>query len=150
MPDTRLTIAEFYCRSISWGICFLIISCLCGCGNNLAVVTGTVTLQGKPLAGAMISFNNPDTGMSREFKIKPDGTYEVKILEGKGLPPGKYLVAVHPHYSHIPPNPGPDGQIRSDNPIDLIPPKYRNYQTSDLVLDLPPEGKVFDVTVPVK
>jgi hypothetical protein len=139
---------RFTMRSFNLSFCLLFALLIAGgCGPTIASVKGTATLDGKPLKGAYISFNNQTTGMSRECPIKEDGTYEVKILQGKGLPPGKYLVAVHPHHTHIPPNPGPDGVVHSNNIIDKIPNKYRNHETSNLVLDLPAEGLVFDVTL---
>lgn len=107
-----------------------------------------MTFKGKPLKGAAVSFNNPQTGFSRETKVRDDGSYEVKILAGMGLPPGKYLVAVYPPYGHLSPPLGANGKMNSDNPIDHIPVRYRNFKTSGLVLELPPEGKVFPIAIP--
>jgi len=72
-----------------------------GCGGNsgpaLVPVTGTVTLNNKPLEGATVSFV-PDpsnkAGIPGEDLTGPDGNYKAITLGRAGLVPGKYKVTV--------------------------------------------------------
>jgi hypothetical protein len=76
-------------------------ACLVGCGGSddaVVPVSGTVTLEGKPLAGAQISFS-PE---SRNARGTPgtditgsSGYYRVMTPKGRaGLAPGKYKVVI--------------------------------------------------------
>lgn len=116
-----------------------------GCGPQLAEVRGRVTLQGQPLSdGSAIVFSNEERGTFIQAPLNEDGRFRVEMAEGWGLPPGTYEVSVIP-----PPLTGPpqaDGKqpgqtVRSRD----IPMKYRDPKTSDLRLELPRGGAVFNV-----
>jgi len=88
--------------------------CLVGCGGSdvsTAPVSGTVTLEGKPLAGAQISFSP----VSDNLKGTPatditgsSGYYKVMTAKGKsGVAPGKYKVVISKTAA-------PPGSVRSD------------------------------------
>ena len=71
-----------------------------GCGEGgprLVPVTGTVTLNGKPLADATISFvpdpSNADITPGGD-KTGPEGNYKAMYQSRSGLAPGKYVVLV--------------------------------------------------------
>lgn len=73
---------------------------LCGCGESgpaLVSVTGTVTLNNKPLEGAVIQFL-PDTsnqeGQPGEDETGPSGNYKARTRGRSGLVPGKYRVVI--------------------------------------------------------
>ncbi|MFN3193164.1 MAG: carboxypeptidase-like regulatory domain-containing protein [Aureliella sp.] len=69
---------------------------LCGCGgSNLTKVSGTVTLDGKPVADAIVSFV-PDTGEGPTSVGSTDssGKYTVACSLGVGVPPGAYSVKI--------------------------------------------------------
>jgi len=74
---------------------------LVGCGGEsgpkLVPLTGTVTLNGKPLEGAVVSFE-PDASFKGGFPANdvtgPDGNYKVFTKGRSGIMPGKYHVVV--------------------------------------------------------
>ena len=74
---------------------------LVGCGESgptLVPVSGTVTLNGKPLEGAVISFQPVDVStpgaMLAEDVTGPDGNYKALTKGRSGVMPGKYKVVV--------------------------------------------------------
>ncbi|WP_406698259.1 carboxypeptidase-like regulatory domain-containing protein [Singulisphaera sp. Ch08] len=86
-----------------------------GCNSDpdsaikLVPVKGTVTLDGKPMANAMISFipevaNNPSTAGGDT--TGPDGNYLAQYRNRTGLAPGKYKVTIVPGLSE-----GSEGSI---------------------------------------
>jgi hypothetical protein len=77
---------------------------LIGCGDpddriSLVPVTGTVTLNGKPLADARVTFlpdpanksNTPGTDSTG-----PNGNYKLRFKSRSGIAPGKYKVEIEP------------------------------------------------------
>lgn len=85
MDRTSVLLAAFFVGSVG----------LVGCGNDGTVeVTGTVTLDGKPLDDAQVIFLNEDrtaAGSGQisegefEFNVKP-GSYKVEILASREVP----------------------------------------------------------------
>lgn len=87
-----------------WAV-FLTLLGMVGCGSDpdsaikLVPVKGTVTLDGKPMANAMVSFipelgNDPSTAGGDT--TGPDGNYLAQYRNRTGLAPGKYKVTVVP------------------------------------------------------
>jgi len=84
-----------------WGMC-LVIS-FAGCSTKPTVdygkvtllsVSGTVTLDGKPLANAVVTFENPDTSFSYGM-TNPSGKYSLQFDSVKsGCTPGKKTVRI--------------------------------------------------------
>lgn len=78
---------------------------LVGCGSSeedripLVPVSGTVTQNGKPLAGATITFM-PDPGNPYNTpgfdSTGPEGNYKLKFKQRSGISAGKYTVSVEP------------------------------------------------------
>lgn len=72
---------------------------------NLVPVKGTITLDGKPMANAMVSFipeagDGPSTAGGDT--TGPDGNYMAQYRNRTGLAPGKYKVTVVPGLSEDP------------------------------------------------
>ena len=107
-------------------IAILAVAGLVGCaaseddGIKLVKVTGTVTDDGKPLAGVLVSFLPeigspgfaPATGESRS-----DGSYTLYCKNRAGVTPGKYKVTVAPANSA--PVPTSERDILKDDPMRL-------------------------------
>ncbi len=84
----------------------LILSAICliqGCGNDgadyskvdLVGVTGKITLDGKPVAAAVITFESTETGSFSGAMSNADGTYELRFDSAMmGVTPGKKLVKI--------------------------------------------------------
>lgn len=67
-----------------------------GCGDNLklAKVTGTVTLDGQPLANARVLFQ-PKQGRPSLGITDPSGRFELQYTqEKKGAVPGEHVVSI--------------------------------------------------------
>jgi hypothetical protein len=95
---------------------------LSGCGNrsdvDLSQVVGTVTLDGQPLAGAVVSFS-PDGGRPSTSVTKSDGTYElVYSYDKKGALVGQHIV-------HITTADGVDESGRSRQK-EILPARYHS------------------------
>ena len=109
----------------------------CGTGGGLATVkvTGTVTLDGEPVAGASVRFSPKTEGQGHPGSARTDakGFYQLSTALGKdnaGTTPGDYLVAiskVEVDPNAPPPKPGFSEQTRS-----LIPVRYAQTSTSEL------------------
>jgi hypothetical protein len=65
-----------------------ILTLAAGCGPPTGSITGTVTFDGTPLDGGIISFV-PATGNSVAATIQPNGAYSVS-----GVPPGEAVVVI--------------------------------------------------------
>lgn len=71
-----------------------------GCNGQSSVVTGTVTLDGKPIAGGpqmygTVTFQSPDgSGAPAVGIIDDSGQYLLKAGTQGHLPPGDYLVSI--------------------------------------------------------
>lgn len=115
---------------------------LTGCtGGGLNVptgtVSGTVTIDGKPLSDATITFIGETNGDTASGALQSDGTYSLKYGSGFSVPAGDYRVVVVA---------GAAGGSGPANPEDLmktvkvpqilkspIPDKYKDPKTSALV-----------------
>lgn len=121
---------------------FLALACLllatpifiAGCsGPDIGQVSGSVTVNGKPLTTGSILFSNKEAGISINANLGDDGTFVIKTHKAEGLPPGEYQVAVKsvtfggdetPLVGQRP--------TASAKPTVFIPPKYSNVNTSGL------------------
>jgi hypothetical protein len=135
---------------------------LVGCGEGesgpkLVPVSGTVTLNGKPLEGATVSFQ-PDGStpgvMPAEDITGPDGNYKAITKGRSGVAPGKYKVVVSKSLLDM-------SKVRpefKDDPfmaqLSLGPPEgkttaQRNKEKIEGTFDreIPPEGGVQDFDV---
>lgn len=78
----------------------------CSDGPTLVPVSGAVTLDGKPLEGATLSFvplpGNPVSTAGTDA-TGPDGNFKMTYNGRAGLAPGKYSVAVSKTEEALPP-----------------------------------------------
>ena len=111
-----------------------------GCGKkaDYGSVSGRVTFKGQPVSEGQVVFFEPEIYVYQTARIRPDGTYSVKMSDGPGLATGKYQVAVMPPVVEGPgsKSAGP----RSPRKYPDIPPRYRTPKTSQLSLTVE-EGK---------
>ncbi len=84
------------------GICFYLFNMMTGSSDipTLAAVSGTITLDGKPLSHATVSFEPPEKGNSRTGssvgRSNADGVYTLTYTGGHdGAVPGIYTVRIH-------------------------------------------------------
>jgi len=78
----------------------LVVMCLAGCSDGygelgLVDVTGKVTLDGQPLAGALVRFEVSSGGAGAEGKTDAEGKYRL-MYDSKhpGCPPGPKMVRI--------------------------------------------------------
>jgi hypothetical protein len=118
---------------------------LCGCGSEgLVSVSGTVTMDGKPLAGASIIFQPVNAGGADATwgeayaKTSSDGRYSLsQVLNDKrGVGPGKYRVSIVSGTAPIP-DPLSDASPPPGT-TEPIPARYNAH--SELSFDVPPSG----------
>lgn len=141
---------------VALGVSGLSLSVAGGCGGKsdaglpkLVPVSGTVTLDGKPLAGAMVSFLPVGATRGRMCygATGADGRYELIYDDKhKGAPEGEFAVLcnkwVMPNGSDFP----RDSKV---SPMDsgareLLPPRYSLDGTSELKATVPAGGGKID------
>jgi hypothetical protein len=119
----------------------LVLAAGCGPSDPLGrrAVSGTVTLDGAPLAEGTISFQPTEQGSTSSGGLVTQGKYS--IPRDKGLPPGKYRVVINA----IKPGTGmtlPEGKMPGEEvgtpPVELIPPEWNT--TSQHFIDVPASG----------
>jgi hypothetical protein len=126
------------------------LAALAGCGGGGATddrprqeVSGTVTLDGQPLAAGSIQFQ-PSTAQDGVVAgaLIADGKYS--IPRDQGLVPGTYSVSISSVGSSAPPPgpPGPSGPP-SQGPQDLVPSRYNAQSTLTIKVE-PGNTKPFD------
>ena len=101
MPHQRNILSEIgYSRFITSMIALMCVTLLVGCGGdpNLGSVTGTITLNGKPLENAFVTFSPTSAqgvGSTTYGKTASDGTYHMIVSDNKdGAYIGENLVRV--------------------------------------------------------
>jgi hypothetical protein len=147
------------------GVCCLALCLLAGCdsGPALVPVTGTVTLDGKPLSLKSVMFfpQEGTPGHGGGGNTKSDGTYSLiasipgGLTDEAGTVAGKYKVAVFEPTIPITENlevQGTDtGEPAPAIAPDLRPRKreipaiYTTQETTPLVVEVPAEGGVIDL-----
>lgn len=124
--------------------CLIACALAAGCGGSdydLVPISGTVTLDGAPLAGGVINFQPfapagaTTGGPGSTARIGSDGRFELATVQGApGAVLGQHQVKI---YSYSPESP-----VASDSdagpPQERVPPKY-NYR-SELTFDVPAGG----------
>jgi len=91
-------------RRILWIAPLFVSGLFVGCGTDedkiaLVPVAGTVTKNGKPMAGASVSFVPDQANAFSTPGIDaagPEGTFKIRFKNRSGLAPGKYKVFVTP------------------------------------------------------
>ena len=119
-----------------------------GCGDSLpATVTGTVTIDGKPLpenenvTGNVVFY--PTAGGAAAFgDVSSGGKYKITTGSTKGLAPGEYKVTVRV----IEIEPEPPGGYKAAPPQKLLsPPKYNDNEKTDLLVKVEPGSQTLDL-----
>ena len=102
-------------------------SLLAGCETPYATVKGRVTLDGKPLGGALVGFY-PDQGRGSHGETDADGRYELRYTNKKaGVPPGGCVVRITTADANTP---------------EKLPARY--HDKSELAEEVKPGDNVFD------
>jgi hypothetical protein len=129
--NLRRTINRHWLMTIG----LLILVGIAGCKSveKLGRVSGKVTFQGSPVAEGMVLFSCIDKGVNMTATLQSDGSYEIIMAKGAGLPLGTYRVCVNP-----PPTFYPIGQAapKQTKQYPSIPMKYRKYETSGLTINV--------------
>ncbi len=84
-------------RALCGYVCLALVALICGCSQSdrppLGRVTGTVTFEGQPLAGVIISFQ-PDTGRAASCETDANGYYDlIYTYQVKGAKVGPNTVS---------------------------------------------------------
>ncbi len=92
-----------------------------GCGSSsTGTVDGTITLEGKPLADAVITFSNEDNTVYAMANTDQKGAFQlVQGVDQTGLPAGEYQVAIS---TYVPAN--PDADPPTPEKPELIPAEF--------------------------
>ena len=129
---------------VAWSVLMISAIALSGCkpSEKLGRIGGKVTFQGKPVSEGIVLFSCIDKGVNMTAALAKDGSYEIIMAKGAGLPLGAYRVCVTP-----PPEFYPIGQPAppKPKPYPNIPAKYRNYQTSGLTVTVEDGENPFDI-----
>jgi hypothetical protein len=109
----------------------------CGSDGRLPVypVTGSVFYDGKPAAGAVVTFHKAgtdDKSILPNGKVQKDGTFELTTYEmDDGVPEGEYNVVIY--WEKKPPKREPSSGGDDDDPAtQLLPARYLRPQTSGI------------------
>jgi hypothetical protein len=112
-----------------------------GCGSNMAPVSGTVMLDGKPLANATVVFepisNEPNPGPGSIGTTNAKGEFSLQLMTGKGQGAvvGKHKVSITAYEGGgEAPSSSPDAVFRKP----LVPTMYN--AESKLTFEVPSGG----------
>ena len=124
--------------SLQFAILALLI--LAGCGRSRdASVSGSVTLDGKPLETGTVTFHPSDGGPAAYGQIGTDGGYSLKTGRQRGIDPGEYVVTV---VAATPPS----EQNGLEMPGQLLTPeRYGRTEQTDLHFTVRSGGNRFDL-----
>lgn len=109
-----------------------------GCGGSAqprGTAAGTVTIDGEPLGGGTIVFENVSSGLAVTGGIAQDGSYTMRTHQGDGLPVGSYRIAVTPQIvAATDENPLASESLiaSSPSPSTVIPLEYQSTTSSAL------------------
>jgi hypothetical protein len=143
--DTRVPTRYGLCRA-THAICLgIMLSAFWGCSDDKwGHVTGTVTLQGKPVGPGSMMFEpeNPPTVTtpSAIAHFREDGKYTLKSAGNReGAPIGTYLVMIHGRSEEA-----FGDEIVDPNAKSTIPAKYLNHRLSGLKATVQPGSQTID------
>ena len=124
-------------------------------------VSGTVTMNGQPVAGATLNFLSSDGSRSAVGQTDAQGRYELTTFSpGDGALPGDYGVAIMKYElttdaAARPEDEAPDEPAGDDpfaggpdpEPVNVLPERYASVATSDLTATVVEGDNTFDFTV---
>jgi hypothetical protein len=149
----EIVVSFFSFHGLAWGIICLV---TIGCGGpkqdlpEVVPVSGTVTLDGKPLANATVTFIPVGTtrGGTCLGVTDDSGRYEMSAGNGrKGTPVGEFRITctkwVMPDGSDYP----KDSQVSplETNARELLPERYTNEYATELKATVPAAGTTVDL-----
>ena len=129
----RLFFRPRYAAVFGFFLLFCAAFLLTGCEDkNIGHISGKVTLDGRPLSGGSVIFEDKAADISIYAPLTPEGTYKIRTHEKNGLPAGKYQVAIVPNrpFSGTPVMTDPNMKPPGSGPP--IPVKYHKSATSGL------------------
>jgi len=135
-------------------VLFAWFSCCAGCGGGggRVPVEGSITLDGQPLPGVQVLFDQPELGRNANIgytgRTDVQGRYSLRptIGEGTGVPPGEYRVSLTTAVfdpSAPPPQPQPSRSATPFYPEEAPPPPERipaAYRGGKLTFTVPEGG----------
>jgi len=133
-----------------WAACGLLLvalSMLAGCGKKgpeLQPVTGIVTFKGAAVADAQVVFENAAQGIYLTATTDAEGKYQVRTIDGEGLPAGEYQIAVRPAPSEE------VGLMKDPGTRKDIPDRYRKSSTSGLSITVTESPSSADIAMGAK
>ncbi|MHB8901481.1 MAG: carboxypeptidase-like regulatory domain-containing protein [Thermoguttaceae bacterium] len=138
--------------------CLIAVACV-GCGKGgpaLGTVSGTVTMDGKPLENALVTFTPAAGGRGSTGTTDASGKYELAFIDGKGALVGGHKVTVtslpkavaavevssdSPEYA----NQGSSADYDSAAVNETIPAKYNTQST--LTFEVKPGPNTYDIPI---
>lgn len=123
---------------LPWLLGMLLTCAGCGSDVQLAGVSGKVLLDGQPLQFGSVMFQ-PEAGQPATAVIEPDGSFTLSTpAAGRGAPLGRNQVRVTCYEAQNPA--AKRDEIGEGMGRSLIPERYTSYDTSGLIVDIPPNG----------
>jgi hypothetical protein len=104
-----------------------------GCGQRPVPVTGVVKLDGKPVAGAAVTFLSSDGKHTATGTTDDGGNFTLSCTEGEGAFPAEYKVTVSKYPKVAGGVPGVEGSGKMD-------PEYEKAMKEQLKLSKTPAG----------
>lgn len=127
---------------LSWTL--MLFCCLVGCGSSgpqLGTVEGSVTLDGNPLTGAVVSFRPLEGGRTAEGVTDESGNFTIEFAAGsKGALLGDHEVRVTTFRERVI---GDNGRVEDPGMPEKVPNKYN--EDSELVRTVEPGKNHFDL-----
>jgi len=113
----------------------LLLATLTGCGPPMVDVQGTVTLEGQPLGGVNVIFEDSIKHVRSTGVADEQGKFRLSTnAKNDGALPGEYQVAVS--------QPGPADSSQSTAQVPrMFPARYERVETSGLTLTVKSGGK---------
>jgi hypothetical protein len=154
--------------SLAAALPLLAVGFLLGCNQSAGPPTypvrGNVTYQGKPLAGAAVTFMADGASRAATGKTDASGSFQLTTFkENDGAVPGSHVITVKKYQTDPPalPTAPPDGSV---SPADeakyttamarwletakiAVPKKYTDQRTSDLRQEVVAGENVFEITL---
>jgi hypothetical protein len=131
----------------------LVLAVTAGCGKSkMSAVSGAVTLDGKPLAGASVHFVPEGSGKDATAETDKDGQFTMSTLQpGDGVLPGTYKVVISMPLG----TPDPTPYTTADDAMSgaakapakkqsgpAVPAKYARPDMTPLTQEVPAKGKI--------